>query len=161
MPSAQSYSNRPERTEPAQHANAAPKPVAALPPFRITRELEEILNACPGFIVAGNVEQLVELAIRDARDGFHEVAYNVPGKGRVVEATVCKVRNGISANYTEAYMRRRDPDCMVIGDERPTNKPTYKDRFGSDFAKVRQETFEWLKTQELAVFAFVAGPTGK
>jgi hypothetical protein len=40
--------------------------------------------------------------------------YDIPNRGKVVEALVCRVRNGISANYTEPYMRRRDPDCMVI-----------------------------------------------
>ena len=41
----------------------------------------------------------------------------MPGKGRVVEAVACRVKNGISANYLEPYMRRRDPDCMVIADD--------------------------------------------
>jgi hypothetical protein len=132
-----------------------------MPPFNVTSELSEILSACPGFTVAANVDQLVELSVRDAKDGYHEVVYDVPGKGPILEAKVCRVRNGISANYTEPYMRRRDPDCMVIGDTRPTNKPTYMDRFGSDFERVREETFAWLKTQELAVFAFSAGPPGK
>jgi hypothetical protein len=67
------------------------------------------------------------------------------------------VNNGVAANYLEPYMRRRDPDCMVIGDDKPTNKPTYRERFRTDFAGVRAETFAWLKTQRLAVFPFVAG----
>src|SRR5207248_2641446 len=33
-------------------------------------------------------------------------------------------------------------------------------RFGSDFAPPRQQTFEWLKGQELAVFGLVAGGPG-
>jgi len=106
------------------------------------------------------VQQLVDLACRDAVHGWHEVAYDVPGRGRVVEAMVCRVRNGVAANYTEPYMRRRDPDCMVIGDELPTNKPRFSERFGRDFAPVRQETFDWLKTQELALFFFEAGSSG-
>ena len=125
--------------------------------MRIPHELEEILSACPGYTVAGSVDELVELACRDAVNGWHEVAYDVPGKGRVLEARVCRVRNGIAANYIEPYMRRRDPDCMVIGDDLPTNKKRFRDRFGSDFEDLRQQTFEWLKTQELAMFAFAAG----
>lgn len=54
-------------------------------------------------------------------------------------------------------MRRRDPECMVIADDRPTNKTRYKDRFKKDFSHVRQETLNWLKTQELAVYFFKAG----
>ena len=66
-----------------------------------------------------------------------EVAYDVPGKGRIVEAEVVRVRNGISANYPEAYMRRRDPDCMLIADDQPTDKPTYESRFGQPFDDIR------------------------
>ena len=132
-----------------------------LPLLNLPAELAEILSQCPGYTVARSTEQLVELAVRDARDGFHEVAYEVPGRGRVVEARVCRVRNGISANYLEPYMRRRDPDCMVIGDEHPTNKPTFRARFGTEFGPLREQTFAWLKTQELAVFGFETGVPGK
>ncbi len=126
--------------------------------FRIPSELQDVLDACPGYTVATSVKELLALATRDAdATGWHEVAFDVPGKGRVVEARACKVPNGIAANYLEEYMRRRDPDCMVIGDTKPTNKPTYRDRFKKDFGELRQETFAWLKTQQLAVFPFVAG----
>jgi len=130
-------------------------------PFALPKEAAAILAACPGFTIARDVAQLVELSVRDAVGGWHEVAYEVPGLGHVVEARVCRVRNGIAANYLEPYMRRRDPDCMVIGDTRPTDKPTYQERFGADFDPVRQETFAWLKTQRLAVFPFIAGLPGK
>jgi len=127
----------------------------------VPREITEILSACPGYVTAGSVAELVELACRDATNGWHEVAYEVPGKGRVVEARVCRVRNGVAANYVEPYMRRRDPDCMVIADDLPTDKPRFKDHFGTDFDELRRATFDWLKTQELAVYFFVAGVSGK
>jgi hypothetical protein len=117
----------------------------------------ELLDAAPSVTVAQSADDLLALATRDAVNGIHEVAYDVPGRGRVIEARVCRVRNGISANYVEPYMRRRDPDCMVIGDTRPTDKPTYRERFGADFQPVRQETFEWLRRQKLAAFPFFAG----
>ncbi|HMP91033.1 MAG TPA: DUF4914 family protein [Kiritimatiellia bacterium] len=129
--------------------------------FEIPGDLKEVLAACPGYIVARNKIDLYNLAIRDAVNGVHEVAYDVPGKGRVVEATVCQVKNGIAANYTEPYMRRRDPDCMVIADDQPTDKPRYNEQFGKDFSTLRKETFDWLKTQELALFPFFAGAPGK
>ncbi len=129
--------------------------------FRVPPELADILTHCPRFIVAKSVDELVALALRDTRNGYHEVAYDVPGRGRVVEARVCRVKNGLSANYCEPYMRRRDPDCMVIGDDQPTNKPTFRARFGKEFNPVREETFAWLKTQELALFAFEAGVPGQ
>ncbi|MCX6969779.1 MAG: DUF4914 family protein [Verrucomicrobia bacterium] len=131
-------------------------------PFEIPKEAAEILDSAPSVIVARSVGGLVELAVRDADNyGWHEVAYEVPGRGRTVEARVCRVRNGISANYLEPYMRRRDPDCMVIGDDRPTDKPTYGERFGEPFDGVREETLSWLAGQPLAVFAFHAGMAGK
>ena len=125
--------------------------------FETPPEVKEILAACPSYTVARNQHELTELAIRDAVNGVHEVAYDVPGRGRVVEAHVCRVKNGISANYLEPYMRRRDPDCMVIADERPTDKPRFREEFGQTFESLRAETFAWLKTQELALFPFHAG----
>jgi hypothetical protein len=41
---------------------------------------------------------------------------------------------------------------------RPTRN--LQQRFGTDFAPLRQQTFEWLKGQELAMFGFVAGGAG-
>ena len=131
-------------------------------PFKLKGIAKEILESAPSVTVAGTVDELTELAVsQTGPDGWHEVAYDVPGQGRVVEAKACRVKNGIAANYLDPYMRRRDPDCMVIGDERPTDKPTYSSRFGSNFDPVRQATIEWLKGQDLAVFGFVAGMPGK
>jgi hypothetical protein len=129
--------------------------------FPVPIEAADILDAAPSVLVAQDTASLVELAVRDAQHGWHEVAYDVPGRGKVTEAMVCRTRNGISANYMEPYMRRRDPDCMVIGDNRPTDKPTYLERFGKPFDDLREQTFAWLKTQRLAVFPFQAGVMGK
>ena len=128
--------------------------------FQIPLSAQEILAACPKYIVASTRQQLFELATRDAVNGVHEVAYDVPGRGRVVEATVCRVKNGIAANYVEPYMRRRDPDCMLIADDLPTDKRRYEEAYGESFEPLRQATFEWLKTQELALFPFIAGAPG-
>jgi hypothetical protein len=128
--------------------------------FKPFPDLEEVLNACPSFVVAHNKQDLLTLALKDEKDGVHEVAYDVPGKGRVLEATVCRVKNGIAANYVEPYMRRRDPDCMVIADNSPTDKPRYRELFNEEFDGLRKETFDWLKTQDLALFPFSAGAPG-
>lgn len=125
--------------------------------FNLPTAVLDILKSAPKCIVASNVDQLVELACPADLQGWQEVAYDVPEKGRIVEAQVCRVRNGIAANYTDPYMRRRDADCMFIADKLPTDKPHFSDRFGRNFSDVRNETFEWLKQQELAVFAFTAG----
>ncbi len=125
--------------------------------FNPPPEACDILQNCPVVIVASTTDELLDMACGGPGEAFYEVTYDVPGKGRVTEATVARVRNGISVNYAEAYMRRRAPDCMVIGDDQPTDKPTYKSRFGQEFDSVREETLAWLKTQELVVFAFQAG----
>lgn len=130
-------------------------------PFAVPAEVAEVLEAAPKVIVASTTAELVELAVAQAVNGWQTVSYEVPGRGLVDEAVVCRAKNGICANYLEPYMRRRDPDCMVIGDDRPTDKPTYKERFGESFDEVRQLTLDWLKGQELAVFAFHAGLEGK
>lgn len=128
--------------------------------FRIPQSVQEILAACPKYTVASTWQQLHELATRDAVNGIHEVAYDVPGRGRVLEATVCRVKNGVAANYVDPYMRRRDPECMLIADELPTDKTRFEDHYGESFEALRAETFAWLKTQELALFPFIAGAPG-
>ncbi len=127
--------------------------------FQIPAAVEGLLASAKSVTYVGTVEELVAMSVPDPDPrGYYTVEYDVPGKGRVAEAKVCRVKNGVSANYLEAYMRRRDADCMVIADDRPTNKPRFKDRFGYDFNGLRDETIEWLKTQDLACFFFVAGP---
>lgn len=141
---------------------AQPELHPALQRMKLPPDAEDLINSAPSITIAESAEQLIELAVRDAgEDGWHEVGYDVPGKGFVKEARACRVKNGICANYYEPYMRRRDPDCMVIGDKLPTDKPTFQTRYGYDFEDLRKETFEWMKTQELACFAFTAGMPGK
>ncbi len=127
--------------------------------IKLSEEVTELLTECPDYILANNIRDLVELSCRDIKeDGWQQVEYQVPGKGKVVEARVCKVRNGVAANYMEPYMRRRDPDCMVIADDYPTDKQTFKERFDYNFEDLREETFNWLKKQELCLYFFKAGP---
>lgn len=123
-------------------------------------EAANVLASCPGLTIASTVSELVDFACGGADSDSYEVAFDTNGMGTIVEATVARVRNGVAANYLEPYMRRRDPDCMVVADELPTNKPRFTDRFGYDFATLREETFNWLKTQQLAMFGFTAGQQG-
>ena len=134
---------------------------AAVTQFRLTEEIQAILDECPGYTIANSLGEWLDAARGELNGDWAEVAYDVPERGRVVEAVVCRVRNGVAANYPEPYMRRRDPDCMLIGDELPTNKPRYQDRFGVAFEEVRQQTFDWLKQQQLMLFAFRAGSNDK
>lgn len=129
-------------------------------PITLPDDAAELLGRAKSVRFFTRIED-VEAAACANDKSMHEVAFDVPGKGRVVEAVVCRVRNGISANYPEPYMRRRDPDCMVIADDRETDKPRYAERFGKPFDSLRKETFDWLATQDLAVFAFWSGRPGK
>ncbi len=117
-----------------------------------------ILNNCKSYRVYNTPSELAEGSTM-GKPSF-EVKYPVKDKGEITEAIVHRVSNGISANYTESYMRRRDPDTMVIADNLPTDKPRFKERFGYDFSVLQKETFEWLKQQDLAVFFYFAGRQG-
>lgn len=123
-------------------------------------EAMDVLTHCKQLTIASTTEELTDLACGGPGSNTCTVAYEVPGRGLVTEATVARVRNGVVANYGEPYMRRRDPDCMVIGDGLPTDKESFRQRFSTDFAGLREETFAWLKEQELVMFAFVAGGAG-
>lgn len=125
--------------------------------FILPKELELILET-KEVILAESREDLIDLSFGRATDHIYEVGYDTPGFGKIVEATVVRCKNGISVNYTDPYLRRRDPDCMVIADDRPTNKPKFADRFGKDFNELRNETFLWLsKQEELIVVPFMSG----
>ena len=123
-------------------------------------EIAEIFRSAPKVVVASTLDELFALSTGTPDNAFYEVAYDVPGKGQTVEATVARVRNGIAVNYVEPYMRRRDPDSLVVEDEDDTDKLTYKQIYGEEFEPVRASALEWLKGQELAVFAFTAGQPG-
>lgn len=115
-----------------------------------------ILSGCKSYKTFDSVEQLAAASMGSENNCF-EVKYDIPGKGEVVEATVHKVTNGISANYTEPYMRRRDPDTMAIADHLPSDKDRFASKFGYEFDSLRKETIDWLKTQDLVVFFYFAG----
>ncbi|WP_462319308.1 DUF4914 family protein [Marinilabilia sp.] len=120
-------------------------------------EVENLLKSCKGFTVFDTHEQLADAAVGGEDGKVFEVKYDVPGKGEYTEAIVNRVKNGISANYVEPYMRRRDPGTMSVADDLPSDKPRFKDRYGYEFDSLKKETFDWLKDQELAVFFYFAG----
>ena len=123
----------------------------------LPKELENLLKKDINVIVPETRNELLTYALGNNENDLYEVCYDVPGKGRVVEAVVTRCKNGAAVNYTDIYMRRRDPDCMVIADEGETDKPKYKDRYGNDFNPLRELTFDWLAKQNLIVMPFMAG----
>lgn len=120
-------------------------------------ELKDLLCSCRGFVVPHDRPGILKLALGGGDQPIFEVAYDVPGHGRIVEATVTRCRNGLSVNYMEPRMRRRDPDCLVVADDQPSDKVRFIDRFGKPFDGLRQETFQWLKQQELVVLPLYTG----
>lgn len=117
----------------------------------------EILEHAKSVIIPKTREELITLAMGNKENTTYDVEYDVEGKGVVLEATVTKCKNGVVVNYTDDYMRRRDPDCLLVGDKKDTDKPKYEDVYNSDFEPLRIDTFEWLKKQELIVFPFKSG----
>ena len=101
-------------------------------------------------VVPGNRTQLIELSLGGEPDRL-EVAYDIPHRGRVVEAEVVRARNGVAVNMPEPYMRRRDPDCMVVADQEASDKPRFADRFDTPFQDWRNEIVAWLTEQSLVV----------
>lgn len=118
----------------------------------------DILKKAPNVSIATEIQDLIEIACgSSAPDAQFVVEYEIPGKGKHVEAIVNRVRNGVCANYTEPYMRRRDPDCTFVGDDLPTDKIRFEDKFGYPFDELAEKTFDWLSKQELIMFGFTAG----
>jgi hypothetical protein len=128
----------------------------AINKLRVPSDLAELLHGTEIFM-PNTREELLELAFL-GEESVLEVAYDVPGKGRVVEATVTRCKNGASVNYVDPYMRRRDPEAMVIADDQPSDKTRYKDRFKTSFDTTRKETFDWLRSlDKVIVLPFISG----
>jgi hypothetical protein len=126
--------------------------------LELNEDLTRIVRNSPRIFIPLSRNDLVGIAVGpDENVDEFEVAYEVPGKGRVVEADVVRCRNGVAINYRDPYMRRRDPECMVIADEGPSDKRYFKDRFGYSFTQMRSDLIEWLEKQELILMPFHAG----
>lgn len=119
--------------------------------------VQDILNQSQGVIIPKTRKELLALAMGGDENVSFDIDYEVEGKGRVLEATAIKCKNGIVVNYMEDYMRRRDPNSMLIADKNPTDKPRYEDVYHKDFETLRMDTFDWLKNQELIFFPFKSG----
>lgn len=117
----------------------------------------DILENSKGVIVPKTREELLALAYGDENSASYDVEYEVEGVGTVVEANVTRCRNGVAVNYMDDYMRRRDPDSTLVADNLETDKPTYKETYNKEFEPLRNETFDWLKNQELIFFPFKSG----
>jgi len=124
--------------------------------FSFTKEVAEVLKNCKKVIVPKTRGDLVAMSLGSPDADTFAVAYETAGK-MYTEANVVRCKNGVSVNYTEDYMRRRDPDCLIVADDLPTDKPRYKDVYKADFSDLRSKTLEWIGKQELIVMPFYAG----
>ena len=125
--------------------------------FVLPEDLHAALMKCRSIAYIETQEELDELVFGPTHSSRYDVVYNIVGKGSVKEAEVIRCKNGASVNFMEDYMRRRDPNSMVISDEFPTDKPRFQERFGYPFSKGRQETMDWLSEQRIIMLPFKAG----
>ena len=125
--------------------------------FVLPEDLKETLLKSPCLCYPENKDQLLEMCFGPTHSSRYDVCYPIEGKGTVKEAEVVRCKNGPVVNFMEDYMRRRDPDCMRIGDELPTDKPRFKEVYGYEFSDVRKDTMEWLAGQKLIILPFRAG----
>lgn len=125
--------------------------------FRLPEDTMNALRANTRLCFPETPDELHELCYGPCHADIFTVTYPVEGRGDVREAVVQRCKNGVSVNFTEDYMRRRDSDSMRIGDDLPTDKPRFRDSFGYEFASLRRDTLVWLSTQSLIVLPFYAG----
>ncbi|MFT4303611.1 MAG: DUF4914 family protein [Candidatus Woesearchaeota archaeon] len=123
----------------------------------LTPERAKWLSSIKSCEVIYDLMTLHDLCAPVKKNKFFDVEYELPNGEIVKEAYIATVKNGISANYYEDYMRRRDPDTMLIGDGFPTDKKRYKDEFKKDFSELREQTFDWIKNQDVILVPFISG----
>jgi hypothetical protein len=120
-------------------------------------EVVALAESSPRALFFNNSSEILAESTGGDESLSYEVKYDIPGLGEVKEVTLHRVSNGLSANYTEPYMRRRDPETMVIGDSMPSDKRRFSDAYGYEFSSLRDKTFDWLKQQEIGIFLCFAG----
>lgn len=122
----------------------------------IPSQVKDILSSAKSVEMPTSRQEVLQLAMGGKEQGIFEVSYPVGDKD-ILEATVTKVRNGLSVNYIDPYMRRRDPNCTYVADDKQTDKVTFVNKFNMPFTQTREETFQWLKGQDLVATLFTLG----
>ena len=130
--------------------------IPELQKIKFNAETVQILENCKAVTVPKSRSEIVEMTLGGSDSKSFDVCYEVDGEN-YHEVSIVRCKNGVAVNYTEDYMRRRDPDCLIIADNLPTDKPTFKDTYGYEFSELKKDTYEWLEKQELIVVPFMAG----
>ena len=102
--------------------------------FKLPKDVMDVLENCMNAIIPKTREELIALTLGGKNNPSFEVSYEAQGK-KVVEANITRCKNGASINYVEDYMRRRDPDCLVVADDKPTDKPRFWEQSTSPRAR--------------------------
>jgi hypothetical protein len=123
----------------------------------LSKEKVDLINNAKSYSIIHDITILQQLSAPIDGNNFFDVEYQLPDGKIFKEAYVANVKNGICANYYDDYMRRRDPETMLIGDNLPTDKVKYKDKYKKEFSEIRKETFDWIKTQDIILVPFIAG----
>ncbi|MCL2485135.1 MAG: DUF4914 family protein [Endomicrobia bacterium] len=124
--------------------------------FKFTENISKVIKNCKEVTVPKSRAELVSMALGDSDTDSFEVEYDINGTP-ITEVNVVRCKNGVAVNYTSDYMRRRDPDSLIVADELPTDKPKFKDVYKEDFSRLKEKTFDWLFEQKLIVMPFMAG----
>jgi len=125
--------------------------------LNLSDDVSNIINGSKKVLFPKTREELIKLSFGSDNSDNFAVEYNTDGFGMLKEAEVTRCKNGAVVNYPEDYMRRRDPDCLLVADKLDTDKATYDDVYKADFEPLRKATFDWLKNQELIIMPFMAG----
>jgi hypothetical protein len=125
--------------------------------LKFPEEVLSLVKSAPRSVFFNTPDEIFSQSMGGSENLYYEVKYEIPGRGEVTEVVLHRVTNGLSANFCEPYMRRRDPDTMLIGDSLPTDKKRFADAYGYEFNRLREETFDWLKGRELGIFLCFAG----
>lgn len=124
--------------------------------FVLDKASLDVLKHCKSVTIPKTRNQLIAMSFGETNANVFDVAFKVDGK-IIKEANVVRCKNGAAVNYFEDYMRRRDPECMIVADDNDTDKPRYKDVYKNDFEEVRDQTFDWLKKQDVILMPFLSG----
>ncbi len=125
--------------------------------FTLDKEIVDILQTSPELLFVKSKREIIEKIFEGNTKDHVDVTFDIGNGKSYKEISVVRCKNGLSVNFHDTYMRRRDPNAMVIADNNPTNKKTYKEIFSKDFSVTRKETFDWLKKQKLYVVPFYSG----
>ena len=119
-------------------------------------EVMELIKKAKSVQIPQNKNQLLEMIFGSPTSNEFTVEYQMNGK-QITEATVVRCKNAVTVNYVEDYMRKRDPDSLVVADDLPSDKPKFEKLYGKKFGPIRQETLNWLSEQDLVIVPVLAG----